>query len=51
LEDTYNTNEHFALVKVDELFSKIYPENKNTTCKIVPVIEVSKNKLNVESSS
>lgn len=51
LEDTYNTNNHFALVKVDELFSKIYPENKNTTCKIVPVIEVSKNKLNVESSS
>lgn len=52
LADTYNDDNHFALVKVDELFSKIYPEAKTSTCKVVPVIEVSKAKLNnVESGS
>ena len=46
LEDSYNENNQFALIKVDDLFSRIYPENKTNTCKIVPVIEVSKAKLN-----
>lgn len=46
LEDGYNADNQFALVKVDDLFSKIYPENKTNTCKIVPVIEVSKAKFN-----
>ena len=51
LDNNYDTNSHFALVKVDDLFSKIYPESKTNSCKVVPVIEVSKAKLNVESSS
>lgn len=52
LEDNYDADNHFALVKVDDLFSKVYAENKTSTCKVVPVIEVSKAKLNgVESSS
>lgn len=48
LNDQYDTDRQFALVKVDDLFSKIYPENKASSCKIVPVIEVSKNKFDVE---
>lgn len=46
LDNNYNENSHFALVKVDDLFSKVYSENDNNTCRVIPVIEVSKNNLN-----
>jgi hypothetical protein len=36
--------------KVDELFSKVYAESKINSCKVMPVIEVSKAKLNGEGS-
>lgn len=51
LDNEYDTNNQFALVKVDDLFSKLYPEDKNSSCKVVPIIEVSKSNLNIESSS
>ena len=35
VEEGEFTNRQFALVKVDDLFSKIYPENKTSSCKIV----------------
>lgn len=50
LNDTYDDNNHFALVRVDELFSKVYAESKINSCKVMPVIEVSKAKLNGEGS-
>ena len=51
LNDSYNTDKQFALVKVDDMFSRIYAENKTSTCKIVPVIEVSKANFSGEESS
>ena len=51
LSDKYNANNQFAFVKVDNMFSKIYPEDINNTCRVVPIIEVSKAKLREESSS
>ena len=46
LEDEYDVNRHFAFTKADESYSKIYPENKTNSCRVVPLIEVSKNNLN-----
>ncbi len=48
LADEYNTDKQFAIVKIDEGFSKIYGEDKvyssdkNNACKVAPVITVSK---------
>ena len=50
LSDEYDIDNHFALVRIDELFSKAYAEAKTSSCKVMPVIEVSKAKLNGESS-
>lgn len=48
LDESYGSNKQFALVKADELYSKIYPSEitNDVLCKAVPVITVSKNKLN-----
>lgn len=46
LENDYDANNSFALVRKDLDTSKIYSENKGAICKVVPIIEVSKNKLN-----
>lgn len=45
LNTSYNNDNQFALKKIDEEYSKIYGENKNTECSIVPVIEVAKKNL------
>ena len=39
-KDNYDDSRAFALD-----YNKIYPENKNTTCKIIPVIKANKQKL------
>lgn len=41
----YNTNKAFAFTKVNENSGKIYGEDKNTECSIVPVISVPKSNL------
>lgn len=46
LDTDYDSSYQFALVKVDDTYSKIYNESKTSTCSIVPVVEVSKSKLN-----
>lgn len=46
LEDEYDTNRHFAFVKADESYTKIYPESLSNSCRVVPLIEVSKRILN-----
>lgn len=56
LADDYNESKHFALVKADDLYSNIYGQdliNESgiaNTCKVVPVIEVAKDKLRESSS-
>ena len=40
MKDSYDESRAFALA-----YSKIYPESKNTTCKVIPVIKANKNKL------
>ena len=45
LSDKYDDTNQFAFVKVDNMFSKIYPEKIDNTCRVVPIIEVSKGKL------
>ena len=44
-KDEENNDMKFALVKVDEMFAKVYPLKKTTECNIVPVVKISKNKL------
>ncbi len=51
LDNEYDADKQFALVRIDELFSKVYGENKTSTCKVLPVLEVSKSKFNNESSN
>lgn len=41
----YNTNNGFALKNIDETNSKIYGETKTNTCKVIPVLVVSKMNL------
>ena len=56
LQEKYSDTKQFAFVKVDNLFSKIYGQdllNESSvpyTCKVVPVIEVSKIKLRESSN-
>jgi len=45
LEDEYDTNGGFALVKVDDTVSKIYKEAKSSNCSVVPVITVPKSSI------
>jgi len=45
LSTKYDDTHQFALSKMDETYSKIYNENKTTTCSVVPVAEVSKARL------
>lgn len=43
----YNDTKTFALTKKDEIVSKIYGEEKNNNCSVVPVIIASKTSLNI----
>ena len=45
LNNEYNTDKAFALVKMDENNSKIYGEVKTNECSVVPVLEVAKANL------
>lgn len=46
LSTSYDDTHQFALQKMDDTYSKLYNEVKSTSCSIVPVVEVSKSKLN-----
>ena len=45
LSTAYNDTYQFALQKMDDTYSKVYNESKNTSCSVVPVVEVSKASL------
>ena len=45
IQEEYDTDNAFALTKEDDNTSKIYKENKTSSCSVVPVIEASKNTL------
>ena len=45
LSTEYDESHQFALKKIDEEYSKIYNEEKNTSCSVIPVAEVSKSSL------
>lgn len=45
LDTEYSAEKQFAIQKIDDTYSKIYGELKTNECHIVPVLEVSKNKL------
>lgn len=45
INDEYSPSQGFALIKTDEEHSKIYGEDKNMECSIVPIVEVPKSKL------
>ena len=47
LNTNYNATEHFAIKRVDEMFSKVYNETKTTACSVIPVAHVEKGKLKV----
>lgn len=47
LNNEYDTNNVFALIKIDSINSKIYGEDKTSTCSIVPVIIASKTDINI----
>lgn len=42
INSEYNAENGFALSKIDETYSKIYNENKQAECEIIPVIIASK---------
>ena len=48
VDTTYSSTQQFALKKVDEEFSKVYNEDKTTTCSVIPVAKVNKIKLKVQ---
>lgn len=41
----YNLNKAFAVKKIDTNHSKVYGEDKLHTCKVIPILQVSKDKL------
>lgn len=41
----YDENKGFAMTKLSDGIMKIYPEDKSTSCKIIPLISVSREKL------
>ena len=45
INSEYNNNESFALKKLDNNTSKIYNENKASSCKAIPLLVVSKTNL------
>lgn len=45
INTNYNDTSAFALKKIDDTYSKIYPELKESTCNVVPVIIASKTNL------
>ncbi len=47
LDTNYNDSYKFALTKVDNEYSKVYNESKETTCSVIPVAIVDKIKLKV----
>ena len=46
LDTEYKDNQQFALNKLDATYSKIYNENKDTTCNLIPVFKVTKEAKN-----
>ena len=48
LNKEYNEIEAFALTKNAEETSKIYGENKNEECSVIPVILAPKTSLNIQ---
>lgn len=48
LKKEYSQTEAFALTKIDEETSKIYGENKNVECSVIPVILAPKKSLNIQ---
>ncbi len=42
---SYNSNNAFAIKVIDDDYSKLYGEDKNTTCKVIPVIIANKSNL------
>jgi len=51
LNKEYNETLGFALTKKDDTVSKIYGEEKNNNCSIVPVIIAPKTNLNIQSNT
>lgn len=45
IKSEYDTLNGFAMNKIDDTYSKIYKEDKNTSCEIVPVIIAAKSLL------
>lgn len=45
IKNEYNTNKAFALNKIDDNYSKIYGEDKTTSCEVVPIIVAAKSLL------
>ncbi len=45
IDEEYNNEKAFAVIKENETRTKIYPENKNALCHIIPVIEMNKTNL------
>ena len=48
LNREYDTTKGFVLTKKDEITSKIYGEEKNNTCSVIPVIIAPKTNLNIQ---
>ncbi len=48
LNREYDETKAFALTKKDETISKIYGEEKNNICSVVPIIIAPKTKLNIQ---
>ena len=46
INSEYNNENGFALVRVDENNTKVYPKAKNEECRIIPVIIAPKDNLN-----
>lgn len=45
LSDSFDNSRAFATIKNDDEFTKIFAENKTSTCNIIPVLKVSKANL------
>ncbi len=45
IQSNYNDEEAFAIIKENEINSKIFNNIKDNTCKVIPVVSIEKNKL------
>ena len=44
-KDSNGIDQNYALIKIDEMFAKVYGLDQTETCDIVPVVKISKDKL------